>query len=129
MVMELCKGGELFDSMVDYNSFTEDEIKKIIKQLLSALQHLHDLKIIHRDLKPQNILIEQGENMNIKLIDFGMSKICADKNAKLKTLMGTPFYVAPEVLRGEYGFESDLWSVGVIAFHLLTGEPPFLSNN
>jgi calcium-dependent protein kinase len=88
---------------------------------------LHDLNIAHRDLKPENILFVEN-NLNIKLIDFGMSKIVPHQNALMNSILGTPYYVPPEVLDGKYDKRCDLWSVGVITFILLCGEPPFVGN-
>jgi calcium-dependent protein kinase len=88
---------------------------------------LHDLDIAHRDLKPENILF-CGTGNDIKLIDFGMSKIC-NKNAQMNTRLGSPYYVAPEVLDGQYDKRCDLWSIGVITYILLCGEPPFFGES
>ena len=94
-------------------------------QTLQALKHLHDLNIAHRDLKPENILFtEMGTG--IKLIDFGMSKIVPSSNALMNTKLGTPYYVSPEVLDGKYDKRCDLWSIGVITFVCICGEPPFV---
>lgn len=102
----------------------EEEAKSIIKQSLQAIKHLHGLEIAHRDLKPENILFVDKDKI-IKLIDFGMSKICKDEKALMNTKLGTPYYVSPEVLDGKYDKRTDNWSIGVIAFFLLCGEPPF----
>lgn len=82
------------------------------------------MEIAHRDLKPENILFVEQGNI-IKLIDFGMSKICKDDKALMNTKLGTPYYVSPEVLEGKYDKRTDMWSIGVIAFILLCGDPPF----
>lgn len=86
---------------------------------------MHGLNYVHRDLKPENIVFETvGEEMNLKLIDFGTSrKICNDE--KLSTKMGTPYYIAPEVLNKNYDLKCDVWSAGVIFYILLCGYPPF----
>jgi len=123
--MELCQGGELFERLMSRGSFSEQESRLIIKQSLQALKHLHDMNIAHRDLKPENILFtEQGAG--IKLIDFGMSKIVPSSNALMNTKLGTPYYVSPEVLDGKYDKRCDLWSIGVICFVCICGEPPFV---
>jgi calcium-dependent protein kinase len=89
---------------------------------------LHDLNICHRDLKPENIVVDT-DGQKLRLIDFGMSKILTDDCAKMKTSMGTPYYISPEVLSGKYDKSCDLWSMGVITFVLLCGEPPFCGEN
>lgn len=97
---------------------------------MSALKHLHDKEIAHRDLKPENIIFEtkDGES-NIKLIDFGLSKLLDKNNRLMMTKLGTPYYVSPEVLEGTYDKRCDLWAVGVLTFILLSGFPPFNGKN
>ena len=97
-------------------------------QMLSAVKHLHEHNIVHRDLKPENFLMnDKTENAEIKLIDFGLSKRFSQKEQvqKMHTVVGTPYYVAPEVLKGEYDQRCDVWSLGVILFVFLCGYPPF----
>jgi len=98
---------------------------------LSAIKHLHDKNIAHRDLKPENILITQSEDnkLNIKLIDFGLSKLLAVNQDHMLTKLGTPYYVSPEVLDGNYDKRCDLWAIGVIAYILLSATPPFNGKN
>ncbi|CAG9319801.1 unnamed protein product [Blepharisma stoltei] len=125
IVMELCQGGELFDEFSKRNVLKEDDCATVIKQLLSAVSYLHSHNIIHRDLKPENILIEtKGDISNVKISDFGTATLCA-KNAKIRGALGTVYYVAPEVLLGNYDSKCDMWSIGVIIFTLLSGCPPF----
>jgi calcium-dependent protein kinase len=88
---------------------------------LKAINHCHSLKIAHRDIKPENILL--GENGSVKLIDFGLSKQV--KSKKMNTIVGTPYYIAPEVLKGNYNVKCDIWSLGVIMYILLSGYLPF----
>jgi len=96
-----------------------------MKQMLSAIAYCHNLNIMHRDLKPENILLEANKQYDqIKLIDFGTAKKF-DPSKKIKEQIGTPYYIAPEILNGQYGKECDLWSLGVITFILLSGIPPF----
>ena len=99
-----------------------------MRQSLQALKHLHDMDVVHRDLKPENILFNSNLQ-DVKLIDFGMSKILQDENALMNTKLGTPYYISPEVLNGKYDKRCDMWSIGVITFVLLTGEPPFWGRN
>ncbi|KAI8852079.1 kinase-like domain-containing protein [Chytridium lagenaria] len=130
IVLELARGGELFDLIIDKKKFSERECRVIMKQLFTALKYLHDRNIVHRDLKPENILLitrEEGD-LRIKISDFGLAKLVGEESF-LKTLCGTPNYVAPEVLnpaKGRaYGKAVDLWSSGVILYICLCGFPPF----
>lgn len=124
IVMEMLKGGELFERIVGRPRFTEPEAAKIIRPLLESVAYLHDLGIVHRDLKPENILCG-SELEDLKIADFGLSKMILPKE-KMDAACGTLSYVAPEVLTMQgYGKEADLWSVGVIMFLLLCGKLPF----
>ena len=102
-----------------------------MQKMLSAIKHLHEHQICHRDLKPGNFLFQDDSpDAEIKLIDFGLSKrfgsiAQSEKKVKLQTMVGTPYYVAPEVLSGEYDSACDIWSLGIILFILLCGYPPF----
>jgi len=102
-----------------------------MKQMTSSIKHLHEQKIVHRDLKPENFLMaDKSESSEIKLIDFGLSKRNLGGGiAKMSTVVGTPYYVAPEVLGGNYGEECDVWSLGVILYVFLCGYPPFEGDN
>jgi len=124
IVMEMLKGGELFERIVGRPRFTEQEAAKLIRPLLESVAYLHDLGIVHRDLKPENILC--GEELeDLKIADFGLSKMILPRE-KMDSACGTLSYVAPEVLTMQgYGKEADLWSVGVIMFLLLCGKLPF----
>lgn len=124
IVMEMLKGGELFERIVGRPRFSELEAAKLMKPLLESVAYLHDLGIVHRDLKPENILC--GENLDdLKIADFGLSKMILPKE-KMDAACGTLSYVAPEVLTMQgYGKEADLWSVGVILFLVLCGKLPF----
>jgi calcium-dependent protein kinase len=128
IISELCTGGELFDKIQTDKYFNEKASAHVMKQLLSAVAFCHNNNIIHRDLKPENILIESEEEykkeyFTIKIIDFGTSEIV--KNAMLDKRIGTPFYIAPEVLNNHYNEKCDLWSCGVILYILICGYPPF----
>jgi Ca2+-binding EF-hand superfamily protein len=124
IVMEMLKGGELFERIVGRPRFTELEAAKLLRPLLESVAYLHDLGIVHRDLKPENILC--GDELDdLKIADFGLSKMVLPKE-KMDAACGTLSYVAPEVLTMQgYGKETDLWSVGVILFLLLCGKLPF----
>lgn len=133
LVMEYSRGGDLFDRVIQKRKYEEHEAKEVIRQILIAIEYLHDRKIAHRDLKPENILLISPESdINIKISDFGLAK-AMDESGGFKSFCGTPEYFAPEVLQrkhtvrgeGRYDLKSDLWSVGVIMFVLLGGEFPF----
>jgi calcium-dependent protein kinase len=126
IVMQMCTGGELFDRIVKLEKFSEKEAAELMNKILSAVQHLHEHNICHRDLKPENFLFKnEKENAEIKILDFGLSKKFSKHETDMTTIVGTPFYVAPEVLSGKYDKECDVWSCGVILFVLLCGYPPF----
>jgi calcium-dependent protein kinase len=99
-------------------------------KLFSGVNHLHSKNVVHRDLKPENFLFTKtSKKSEIKIIDFGLSaKFDADFN-RLNSVVGTPYFVAPEVLAGSYSKECDVWSLGVIMYILLSGEPPFNGAN
>lgn len=124
IVMELIKGKPLFRQISKLRG-NEKVISKIIFELLLALNYLHKRRIVHLDLKSENILWCQGE---IKIIDFGMSAH-SKKKKKMKKLLGTCAYVAPEVIQENYSIECDIWSAGVVLFVLLTGKLPFEGDN
>lgn len=125
IVTELIEGGELFDELIRRKKFTEKDCCAIVRQLLEALSYCHANMIVHKDLKPENILLEKKQDIqSIKLIDFGTAQKF-DRKKKMTNIIGTPYYVAPEVLRGSYDEKCDVWSVGVIMFILLSGTPPF----
>ncbi|CAG9310252.1 unnamed protein product [Blepharisma stoltei] len=129
IVMEYCSGGELFAEITKRASFTENQAAQVMHQLFSAVSYLHDNGILHRDLKPENILLEEkNELINIKLVDFGTATFNVDKRAITQT-MGTAYYIAPEVIEGDYNEKCDVWSCGVIMYILLAGYPPFNGTN
>ena len=125
LVMELCKGGELFERIIQQGNIQESEAKSIFMQLICAISYLHSINIVHCDIKPQNFLFyDKSSDPKIKLIDFGLSKSMKNRNL-LSTCSGTCSYIAPEVLQGPYDIKSDIWSLGVILFMLLSGYLPF----
>jgi calcium-dependent protein kinase len=96
--------------------------------VLSAVAYCHGKKVAHRDLKPENILLDTKKGDIVKVIDFGTSQVF-DNSEKMHQTYGTPYYIAPEVLKQEYNEKCDLWSIGVILFVLLCGYPPFNGGN
>lgn len=126
IVTEYLSGGDLLEGMSRKKNYTEKDIAQIINKLLNAISHIHSLGIVHRDLKPENIVFEnQSENSDIKIIDFGVSRKFFKNNEELNSIVGTPYYVAPEVLDGKYDKKVDIWSIGIIMYVLMTGKPPF----
>eukprot|EP01096_Ripella_sp_DP13-Kostka_P002152 TRINITY_DN1287_c0_g3_i2.p1 TRINITY_DN1287_c0_g3~~TRINITY_DN1287_c0_g3_i2.p1 ORF type:complete len:431 (+),score=254.34 TRINITY_DN1287_c0_g3_i2:61-1353(+) len=130
IITEMVTGGELFDKIVDLGAYTEAEAATLVRKMVSAIDYLHAMDIVHRDLKPENLLLKDSNDIsNIKLADFGLSKIVSSQVA-MQTACGTPGYVAPEVLNATgYGPEVDLWSIGVITYILLCGFPPFYNES
>jgi calcium-dependent protein kinase len=126
IVTEQCTGGELFDELNMRSFFEEPEAAKLVQQLLSAAAYIHNQGVVHRDLKLENILIDSKKSLVIKLSDFGASTFFKKQDKLITDCIGTPYYVAPEVLLGEYDEKCDLWSIGVISYMLLTGRPPFV---
>ena len=134
LVMEECNGGELFQRLVknakNHINYTEKEAAKIMKQIFESVNYLHSHGVCHRDLKPENILFSSmSENFQIKLIDFGLSKVWKENKKIMKGSVGTLYYMAPEVIYGRYNEKCDVWSCGVILYMLLCGLPPFFSLN
>lgn len=130
LVMQLVSGGELFDRIIEKGFYTERDASKLIQQILDAVKYLHEMGIVHRDLKPENLLYySMEEDSKIMISDFGLSKI-EGAGSVMSTACGTPGYVAPEVLAQKpYSKAVDCWSIGVIAYILLCGYPPFYDEN
>ena len=122
IVMELAGGGELFSRIQSMKRFSESQAAALFFQLASTLNYLHFHNIVHRDIKPENLLLDEGDNL--KLVDFGAAKIFKPGHA-MHRFYGSPYYVAPEVLEGNYDEKCDIWSAGVVLFILLTGILPF----
>ena len=128
IVTEYCAGGELFDRLTasEDQSFSERETKQLMKKLFQAINHCHAHNIAHRDLKPENIMFKHKDGdlaSEIKIIDFGLGQMVEHYEAK--STVGTPYYIAPEVIDRQYNQECDNWSLGVIMYILLSGYLPF----
>ncbi|EGC32178.1 hypothetical protein DICPUDRAFT_57246 [Dictyostelium purpureum] len=126
LVLELVTGGELFDKIVEREFYTEEDASALINTITKVIQYLHSKDIVHCDLKPENLLYsDNSDQAIIKLCDFGLSQRCPAGN-QLRSLVGTLTYMAPEISNCTgYGKPVDLWSLGVIAYILLCGFPPF----
>jgi calcium-dependent protein kinase len=134
LIMEECTGGEFFDRLAkrakENKMYTEKDGARILKQILQAVNYLHSHGVCHRDLKPENILFSTiSEDSQVKLIDFGLSKVFDGDNNTMKGTVGTTFYMAPEVINGKYDEKCDIWSCGVILYIMLCGKPPFYSSD
>jgi len=138
IVSELCSGGELFERIVntDVNPITERRAGELVRTMLLAIQYCHGKNVVHRDLKPENFVFKTAHpSSEMVLIDFGCARI-VDDDTEYKDLIGTPYYLSPESAAGERYVRtgsvlksSDVWSVGIIAYVLMTGTPPFDGNS
>ncbi|KAJ2631927.1 serine/threonine protein kinase [Coemansia sp. RSA 1290] len=128
LVLDLASDGELFDEIVSRQYLSEDDSRRVLLQLLLSIRHLHRMGIVHRDIKLENILLADKQKLRLKLADFGLAKIVGEQTF-MKTVCGTPMYVAPEVLTvrqaGMYDNLVDIWSLGVVLYICLCGFPPF----
>ncbi|KAJ8618203.1 hypothetical protein MRB53_014389 [Persea americana] len=125
LVMELCSGGELFDRIIAKGSYSEREAAKVGRAIVNVVHVCHFMGVTHRDLKPENFLLVSGEvDSPLKATDFGLS-VFIEEGKVYRDIVGSAYYVAPEVLRRNYGKEIDVWSAGVILYILLSGVPPF----
>ncbi|XP_003472522.1 ribosomal protein S6 kinase alpha-5 isoform X1 [Cavia porcellus] len=131
LVMELLNGGELFERIKKKKHFSETEASYIMRKLVSAVSHMHDVGVVHRDLKPENLLFtDENDNLEIKVIDFGFARLKPPDNQPLKTPCFTLHYAAPELLNHNgYDESCDLWSLGVILYTMLSGQVPFQSHD
>eukprot|EP01016_Furgasonia_blochmanni_P037415 TRINITY_DN4407_c0_g1_i32.p1 TRINITY_DN4407_c0_g1~~TRINITY_DN4407_c0_g1_i32.p1 ORF type:complete len:571 (-),score=146.77 TRINITY_DN4407_c0_g1_i32:253-1965(-) len=127
IVTDLLTGGELFDKITELKSFTEAKAAETMRQILSAIAYCHKNKIVHRDLKPENIIYESQTSNILKIVDWGTSRVY--ESGRMATRFGTPYYIAPEVLKKNYTEKCDVWSCGIIMYILLCGEPPFNGNS
>ncbi|KDP36877.1 hypothetical protein JCGZ_08168 [Jatropha curcas] len=129
LVMELCSGGELFDRIIARGSYTEREAASIMRQIVNVVHACHFMGVMHRDLKPENfLLVSKEEKSPLKATDFGLS-VFIEQGKIYRDIVGSAYYVAPEVLNRNYGKEIDVWSAGVILYILLSGAPPFWGEN
>lgn len=129
LVMELCAGGELFDRIIERGHYSEKKAAELARVIVGVVEACHSLGVMHRDLKPENFLfVNQSEDSKLKTIDFGLS-IFFKPGDTFTDVVGSPYYVAPEVLKKRYGPEADVWSAGVIIYILLSGVPPFWDEN
>jgi serine/threonine protein kinase len=139
IIMEECNGGQLFDLLLRESTMSTKELKRIIREILLAVEHLHDLGLIHRDIKPENIMLTEGtDEYVLKLIDFDTCEEIVSRRLSLAVtpsdkvyrkrstrVVGTLGYIAPESFSGEYSTASDMFSIGVIFYILMTGDMPF----
>ncbi|XP_059139408.1 calcium/calmodulin-dependent protein kinase type IV-like [Physella acuta] len=130
IILELVIGSELFERIVSQQFYSEEQAAIAVRDIITAVDYLHKHNVVHRDLKPENILYENlSPDSKLKIADFGLSTIVSNK-VSLVTVCGTPGYCAPEVLKGEkYDKSCDMWSVGVIAYIMLSGYEPFYAEN
>ncbi|XP_019460194.1 PREDICTED: calcium-dependent protein kinase 26-like isoform X2 [Lupinus angustifolius] len=125
IVMELCSGGELFDRIIQRGHYTERKAAQLTKIIVGVVEACHSLGVMHRDLKPENfLLVNKDHDFSLKAIDFGLS-VFFKPGQVFTDVVGSPYYVAPEVLLKHYGPEADVWTAGVILYILLSGVPPF----
>ncbi|CAL5425448.1 unnamed protein product [Camellia sinensis] len=132
LVMELCAGGELFDRIIAKGHYTERAAASLLRTIVQIVHTCHTMGVIHRDLKPENfLLLNKDENSPLKATDFGLSvfykqgKWLPSTGELFKDIVGSAYYIAPEVLKRRYGPEVDIWSIGVMLYILLCGVPPF----
>ncbi|XP_024382928.1 calcium-dependent protein kinase 17 [Physcomitrium patens] len=125
LVMELCAGGELFDRIIAKGHYSERDAADMCRVIVTVVHRCHSLGVFHRDLKPENFLLaSKDKNAPLKATDFGLS-IFFKPGDEFHDIVGSAYYVAPEVLKRSYGPEADVWSAGVIVYILLCGVPPF----
>ncbi|MGH0142986.1 UNVERIFIED_CONTAM: hypothetical protein FKN15_017300 [Acipenser sinensis] len=132
LVLEYAAGGEIFNQCVADNdeAFTENDVIRLVRQILLGVAFLHRSNVVHLDLKPQNLLLTSVRPLgDIRIVDFGLSRR-VDNVREVREILGTPEYVAPEILNYEpIRISTDMWSIGVLAYVMLTGESPFLGDN
>ena len=126
IVMELIDGQELFSKLMKETRFSEQNTAIIMYQIFSSIKYCHDNGIIHRDIKAENIIVQDEKHLFVKLIDFGSCEILSSSKLTSTYKVGSPSYIAPEILNGEeYDYSVDIWSLGVLMYYLLCGNKPF----
>jgi len=126
IVSRRLRGGELYKYLVSESEVAEQDIKRIIRDIVLALQHLHNQGLIHRDVKPENLIFSENYgNSTVKLIDFDLVQQWSPRSPSSRTVVGTPGFIAPECFLGNFSPVSDIFSVGVILFVLMTGDLPY----
>ncbi len=131
LVMELMTGGELFDSILEKEFFSEKEAAEVLRPIVDAIKYCHSMNIVHRDIKPENLLYSSKDMSKaiIKVSDFGLARFISPETLA-STTCGTPGYVAPEILKQEkYNHMCDYWSIGIVMYILLCGFPPFYDDD
>ncbi|XP_021719705.1 calcium-dependent protein kinase-like isoform X2 [Chenopodium quinoa] len=129
VVMELCAGGELFDRIIAQGHYSERAAAAVCRQIVKVVQICNFMGVLHRDLKPENFLLSsKDEGAMLKATDFGLS-VFIEEGKVYRDVVGSAYYVAPEVLRRRYGKEIDIWSAGIMLYILLSGVPPFWAEN
>ena len=121
IAMELCPNGNLKQFVRESGPLSDSDTKIIAIQILNALEYIHSQKICHRDVKPENILFKGGIP---KLADFGLARVMSGTSKF--SMVGTPYYLAPEVISGDYNMKCDIWSLGVVIYYAITGKRPFV---
>ena len=125
LILELCEGGQIFDRLISMGTINEQDVANIFRQMVQLVDQCHTLGIAHRDVKPENFLLSSDKHeASIKAADFGLSQFFIS-GKPFKSLIGSAYYVAPEVLNRSYGPKADLWSLGVCLYVMLSGSPPF----
>ena len=123
LMLEYCDGGDMLAKVREVGALPEQQVLGYLGQILNAFQTLTTHKIMHRDFKLANILLHQGQ---VKIADFGFCKPLENQNDMVQTMLGSPIYMAPEVIRGEvYTNKADIWSLGVVLYQMLFGKCPF----
>ena len=123
VIMEKCTGGEVFERLIKQRRFTEIELVDFCRQMFSAIEYIHSMNMIHRDIKAENFLY--AEDGSIKLVDFGLAVKVKTDTGLLRDVVGSPHYIAPEMLERKYTYPVDMWSAGVLLYLMLYGRYPF----
>lgn len=127
IITEYCEDGDLYHYLEKEHRLPESKAKRYLKQIMKGSKYLHSNGIIHRDLKPANILMKDN---CCKISDFGFAKSLEDENTVMKSIVGTPLYMSPQILKkSKYTAKSDLWSIGLIYYEMLHGRTPWPASN